>query len=219
MNKKIKRYIKKFLKLCGFIKIIDFVTWQCTKIHNDKVKIDDCVNLMIVAHPDDEMIFFDKYLRDNKNTLVLCLTNGGNRIRVKEFFSSMNMYSTKGIILNYLDSIDGKWNESEVIKCISSYNAKNNWINILTHNEDGEYGHFQHILTNKLVNICCGNNKIMVPLLSEKRFSKDGLLTRNQIKDKEIRFEKIYKSQSEGILNKNDIYYKYFIYESIGIKE
>ena len=62
---------------------------------------------MIVAHPDDEMIWGGSHLLEG-NYLVVCLTNGNNSIRKKEFIKVMEKTHNKGLIFNYPDLTSGK---------------------------------------------------------------------------------------------------------------
>ena len=50
----------------------------------DQIQLSDYQNVMIVAHPDDETIWGGMHLLKDK-CLVVCLTNGDNEIRSKEF--------------------------------------------------------------------------------------------------------------------------------------
>ena len=120
--------------------------------------------LVIVAHPDDEVLFFgnllEKYGSDIK---VICITNSQDPIRSHEFISIMNLFK----ILQYemWDFIDGKeYNESidlknKLYKSIKGFNE------IYTHSITGETGHPQHIMLHRYIAeiaseklyICCDN--------------------------------------------------------------
>ena len=67
-------------------------------------------HLMIVAHPDDEILWGGDELR-RENYVVVCLTNGDNDVRRKEFFSVMKQSGDKGIILSFPDKVAGKRSE------------------------------------------------------------------------------------------------------------
>ena len=64
-------------------------------------------SLMIVAHPDDETIWGGSHLI-NGNYTVLCITNGNNKKRKKEFMNVMEKTHSKGIILSFPDKTKGK---------------------------------------------------------------------------------------------------------------
>ena len=53
---------------------------------------------MIVAHPDDETIWGGMHLIKDKY-LVICLTNGDNKTRAKEFNDVIKQTKGTGIIL------------------------------------------------------------------------------------------------------------------------
>jgi LmbE family N-acetylglucosaminyl deacetylase len=112
-------------------------------------------NLMIVAHPDDDLIWGGSHLIDD-NYLVVCVTCGTNEQRLNEFKTVMRKTGDQLIILDYPDRINNKknnWNEvyesiSGSLKVIIKYKK---WNIIVTHNPDGEYGHIQHRLTSRIV--------------------------------------------------------------------
>ena len=73
----------------------------------DQIDIDTYQNIMIVAHPDDETIWGGGHLLKDKY-LVICLTNGNNKTRKKEFNEVMNKTHNQGIILDYPDKTNNK---------------------------------------------------------------------------------------------------------------
>ena len=76
----------------------------------DQINLNKYKKLMIVAHPDDEMIWGGSHLLEG-NYLVVCLTNGNNNIRKKEFIKVMKKKDNKGLIFNYPDLTNGKKNQ------------------------------------------------------------------------------------------------------------
>ena len=81
------------------------------KVENQHLKIDEekissIDNVMIVAHPDDETLWGGEQLL-KENYLVICITNGDNKIRKKEFEKVMEETKDYGIILNYPDNPKG----------------------------------------------------------------------------------------------------------------
>lgn len=112
-------------------------------------------SLMIVAHPDDETIWGGDHLKKGKY-LVVCITNGDNKVRRKEFNKVMKASDSKGIILSFPDKTDGKrdnWKscKEKIAEDIKYIIEKKDWKQVVTHNPDGEYGHKHHIMTNRLV--------------------------------------------------------------------
>ena len=112
-------------------------------------------HLMIVAHPDDEILWGGDELR-RENYVVVCLTNGDNDVRRKEFFSVMKQSGDKGIILSFPDKVAGKrsdWKKeyTQIEKEVEQLMKSREWKKIVTHNPDGEYGHNHHKMTSRIV--------------------------------------------------------------------
>lgn len=126
-----------------------------TKDSLEELDLDKYNKLMIVAHPDDEFIWGGAHLLSD-DYLVVCITNGTNKVRKNEFYSMMNETGDIGLILSYPDKIAGKrsdWtfcydNIEEDLKTILAYK---DWELVVTHNEDGEYGHRHHVMTHDIV--------------------------------------------------------------------
>ena len=118
---------------------------------------------MIVAHPDDETIWGGDHLLHGNYT-VLCITNGNNKKRKKEFMQAMKKTHSQGIILNYPDKTNGQrdnWNSCKkaIQKDIQKEIDSNNWDMIVTHNPNGEYGHIHHKMVSKFVTKIVKNEK------------------------------------------------------------
>jgi|TARA_B110000259_G_C13967559_1_gene383294 LmbE family N-acetylglucosaminyl deacetylase len=152
-------------------------------------------NVMIVAHPDDELIFGGSELIKNKNYKVICITNQDNEQRFKEFTGLMKELKISYEILDHPDKMTIKTVRSEYITYIKNFLLKNkNKINkIITHNKKGEYGHNFHKAVNKMVTDICNNND-----LNDKLFYFHN--GKNKIEEKLIKkklelMEKYYPSQ------------------------
>jgi len=109
---------------------------------------------MIVAHPDDEVIFGFHDIIYN-DVLVICMTNGDNKIRKEEFFKSMQLCGSKGHILNYPDSPENTWSNLADEDIYNSHlcpliRKDLGYELIVSHGSDGEYGNKQHIRTGLL---------------------------------------------------------------------
>ena len=112
---------------------------------------------MIIAHPDDEVIFGFHDLIHNDVT-VICMTNGDNNIRKGEFYQSMKLSGAKGHILNYPDSSNDTWTQFAVEdfynKDFKHLITQSTGINIyelvVSHGPNGEYGNKQHIRTHAI---------------------------------------------------------------------
>ena len=113
--------------------------------------------LMIIAHPDDEVIFGFRDLIQNQVT-VISITNGNNEMRKKEFFECMKTIDGKGHMLNYPDSPDETWASTAVedfynnhIKAlVGSTVGSSRYELVVSHGSDGEYGNKQHIRTHEI---------------------------------------------------------------------
>lgn len=130
--------------------------------------------LLIIAHPDDEAIFFGDWLMENgPNTKVACLTSSmdfwdwnkdESRTRFKELKDSLraagvNYFECLGKDTPTLDPFTKK----DYIKTfLNRLNQETNWEMVVTHNQHGEYGHMQHIETHDMVKEAFPNDKIYV---------------------------------------------------------
>ena len=168
--------------------------------------------LMIVAHPDDEIIFGGtELIKYGSEYKVLCLTNKSNKIRSKEFekvMKELNINSWE--ILDYEDTLmpTQNFDLKDIINC-------KDWKKIVTHNPIGEYGHPQHKLAFDAVKNETHNFYIFNK--SSKKINQNHLDTKNQLLT-------LYKSEQEmfnQIKTKNGDWFKsnsdtnYIEYESI----
>ncbi len=120
-----------------------------------KINLDGYNKLMIVAHPDDETLWGGAHLLED-NYLVVCITCGGDKVRVNEFKNVMNATNDKYIMLNYPDKTNGErdnWNTvyDDITKDLNDIIELKEWDTIVTHNPQGEYGHVHHKMTNAIV--------------------------------------------------------------------
>ena len=104
--------------------------------------------LMIVAHPDDETLWGGANLIKDRY-FVVCLTNGYNLPRAKDFKKILKFTNNSGIILNYpdkQDSIRDDWSKVEtgILKDLSKLLNYQYWDKIVTHGPDGTTGHIHH---------------------------------------------------------------------------
>lgn len=167
MKKKLKK-ITSFLKTNWFsillillvsigleIKIYSYF-YKPYKVDKDfsKIDLDGYNKLMIVAHPDDEMLWGGAHLIED-NYLVVCVTCGGIKERVNEFTSVMHATNDRYIMLGYPDKTNGardNWDSvrKDIIKDIEDIVNLKEWEIIVTHNPQGEYGHIHHKMTSSI---------------------------------------------------------------------
>lgn len=156
-KKHIATIIKVFIVIIIIIGILAIHNLMPYKVTKDYSKLDlDRVNkLMIVAHPDDEMLWGGAHLIKD-DYLVVCVTCGGVKVRVNEFKSVMAATNDEYIMLGYPDKTNGQrdtwddWRDKIAADLKDIINLKD-WDTIVTHNPDGEYGHQHHKMTSALV--------------------------------------------------------------------
>ena len=125
---------------------------------NDKYFVDKNI-LLLIAHPDDECMFFSPLLSylshsdKSDTTHILCLSNGGNHIRSKELRCSANTefaIRNKHIsIINddiyLIDNIQLYWNNDRILKYVNQYIEQHKIDIIFTFDKYGISGHPNHI--------------------------------------------------------------------------
>lgn len=161
-------YIMAILVLLVFITTSIFLYYHhLYKIDKDFSKIDltNINKLMIVAHPDDELLWGGAHLIKD-DYLVVCITCGTRKDRVKEFVNVMNETHDKYIMLGYPDKTNGardNWDtvRADIIKDITAILALKDWELIVTHNPDGEYGHIHHQMTSSITTDLVSNKEIL----------------------------------------------------------
>lgn len=188
--------------------------YDVTPLTEQKIKkpAENAEKLMIVAHPDDEVIWGGGHLMDG-GYLIVCITNGRNEFRAKEFMKVVEKSGNTGIILDYPDKVNGRrddWKQvyDGIYSDVNAIMEYKNWDMIVTHNKDGEYGHLHHKIVHKIVTEIYNKDKSDVPLYCfGKYFKKRKLpeveksltpLNAQQITFKK-KLEKLYASQQKTV--------------------
>lgn len=143
--------------LIGLLFAILFLNYKDTHSVNkdfNSIDLDGVDNLMIVAHPDDELLWGGAHLIKD-NYLVVCVTCGPNVVRVNEFVRVMNETNDKYIMLGYPDKTNGErdnWDDhrDNIYTDLKDIIELKEWKMIVTHNPEGEYGHIHHKMTSAL---------------------------------------------------------------------
>ena len=162
-------------------------------------------NLMVVAHPDDDLLFGGTELMKD-DYVVVCVTCGTSKTRLKEFKRMMNYFEDEYITLGYPDLVEGKKSEWTDEYDLITRDIKNiinlkEWDKIVTHNPDGEYGHIHHKMTNRIVTgltddkskLYYFNKTYSTKYYKENNISKT--LDEEMCNKKRELFDKYYKSQ------------------------
>lgn len=150
-----KKYFLIFLLLSAFIYAFYEITPVITNKKIEDLNLDTVNKLMIVAHPDDETIWGGAHIIDD-DYLVVCVTCGQKRNRVREFKQVMKFSKNKYLMLGYPDKkrgirsdwIDHIENIQSDLQSVIDYKK---WDLVVTHNPDGEYGHEHHKMISRIV--------------------------------------------------------------------
>ena len=159
--------------------------------------------LMIVAHPDDEVLF-GLYDLVTHHPTVVCMTNGENHIRRQEFKSVMNALQCENSMLNYFDSPHDQWTEKDedIVKHILSVTGTD-FTAVISHSEDGDGGqHLQHKRCHEISKLI--SQTLCVPFYTFlKRFQA---FDNAHLLDTKRKLGELYVSQKNLI----DVYFNYY---------
>ena len=208
------RFIKILILFITLI-ILIIISTQNINIQKSEVELKlykqdlkDVDNLMIIAHPDDDLLW-GGYNLIKDDYLVVCITCDSNKDRTKEFKNVMNHTNDRYIVFDYPDKVDNKradWTNcyDDISSDIDEIINYKEWKKIVTHNPDGEYGHIHHSNTSKIVtNLVDDKNKLYY---FNKYYTKDTFdgkttpLNEEYVVKKE-NLLKLYSSQKDIIDN------------------
>ena len=215
---------------CIYVQAVIHNAYDVKPISKEQIKRADVNNankLMIVAHPDDEVLWGGGRLMEG-GYMVVCVTNGKNEVRSKEFYRVMKESGNEGIILDYPDKVRGKrddWSRvrSSIISDLEKVMKYKKWELIVTHNKNGEYGHAHHQMLHGFVTQIYNDDEIDTQLYCFGKYFKRSKLkdakntltpmTAQQISFKE-NLEKLYVSQSGTVehlshMNSYEMWEKY----------
>ncbi|AGF85296.1 hypothetical protein QJ854_gp486 [Moumouvirus goulette] len=176
-----------------------------TNIYADK--------LMIIAHPDDELIFGSRFIIEKSGWKIVCITNAtlksNNYIsfnkenyRKKEFIDVMNKLKCQYEMWDYEDAnFNWNWDETKLLERLKNLISEKQYKIILTHNLQGEYGHAQHKKISQLVHKLRPNNLYVFDFDPNSK---------NPYMEKINELINLYSSQDKVIKK----YYKYILHQS-----
>lgn len=178
------------------------------KTNYNEIDLSGIDNLMIIAHPDDDMLWGGAELI-NKDYLVVCITCGSSERRVKEFEAVMSETNDKYVMLGYPDKTNGErdnWDtvRDGIIDDVEAIYALKDWKMVLTHNPEGEYGHIHHKMTDAIVTDAVVHEKLFYfgKYYSRKELEEDdvelSLLDEDTLRRKE-EILNLYVSQDDTI--------------------
>lgn len=163
-------------------KVISKINIRIGKITlNNKFFVDNpyVQEVLVVCHPDDELLWGWRLLRDRHDLHVFCVTNGNSKRRISRFIEVMDLYGISYSLMNFKDN--GSYGLSlEDIEDISTklFDILNSprIKKVYTHNELGEYGHPAHCGLNYIIsNIIIDRSKLFVFTIRTKNFELDAL--------------------------------------------
>lgn len=146
--------------------------------------------ILFVAHQDDDVLFFNSFMKKEKPYVVL-VSSGFSLTRMREFKAAMKYY---GLRFNYhcLKSQDERNDKIESV--IKKELARGNFILCCSHSESGEYGHIMHKNVGKAV-------KKLSPCRTLSTVNKSQIggseyeLNEAEIEEKIKLFKNVYRSQ------------------------
>ncbi len=198
---------KRFLDFYGFDTKADVKVLEPNDIRYKLLFTEDYKykNLMVVAHPDDDLLFGGTELMKD-DYVVVCITCGVSETRLREFKHMMSYFGDEYITLGYPDLVDGKksdWEKeySSITSDLNNIIKLKNWDKIVTHNPEGEYGHIHHKMTSKIVTSLVddkSNFYYFNKTYSKKYYIENNVpktLDEETCKKKKKLFDKYYKSQ------------------------
>ncbi len=211
MVKKQYKYIYYYI----FIIIITIISIFYLNFVMQNNKYKDINNLIIIAHPGDEVLWSGAALY-NDNYLVVCISCGNNIQKDIEFIKVIHKTNNKYLMLNYKEYEDSEqvnWNDQTLYNDLKKIINRKNWSKIITHNPDGEYGNYQHKIISKYVTELSNNNLYYFNNYHTKKeiknyYNKLIPITEDELINKE-NLIRIYSSSKEELAMFNH----YYVYE------
>ena len=115
--------------------------------------------LLIIAHPDDETMFFIPTIKILKNhgikVFILSLTNGGSTVREHELQASGEFLECPEVYISgkLIDGMKEVWDLEEGLQIVLDFVTAIKPDAILTFDEGGVSGHVNHVSTHSIVRL------------------------------------------------------------------
>ena len=207
-------FVMLFMSVIAGYSYSTFRVPQLTDSQLEERDIGSADKLMIVAHPDDDVLWGGAHLMEG-GYFVVVVTNANNAVRKQEYDKMLEKSGNRGMILSYPDKSYGKkdnWkhNKDGIRKDLEKIINYKHWDLIVTHNPEGEYGHIHHKMTNGFVTDIYKANKekLDTSLYYFGRYytkTKIGDVDTSipYITDEQLKFKEdlltVYKSQSKTV--------------------
>jgi LmbE family N-acetylglucosaminyl deacetylase len=144
------------------------------------------MNVLIVAHPDDEIIWFSPVSFDLIVIAFLARHDKPYAKSYRELAIAEHPLREKIILLRIGES--GFWKDNRRVEqyqisreslysSLSDLKQQYHITKIFTHNSTGEYGHDDHILVNEVVTSVFGEIEIFCPVESNHITDQDGIIS------------------------------------------
>jgi len=164
----------------------------------DKISPPKADSILLVAHPDDDTLFFHTFIKEHKPYVVLLFTGWSLR-RLPDYKKTMKYYGVR--FRAYATVSDGAYYDSNrrevtkkhIRKCLNLGSFKT----IAFHNAAGEYGHNTHKLVHEAVIEVCSEIKENHELLCPVKLPEIGNypLSEKEKQDKKYIFENFYVTE------------------------
>ena len=138
----------------------------------------DVDKLLIVAHPDDELLWGGMNLLLEPGWKVVCATHASHPLRYVEFYKTMSfcnvfeydMYNADDTYTEDPEESDSMYRGTDFETALDELSRKH-WKLVLTHNANGDYGHQHHATVHRMVmqRFPDAKNFAVGPFLSDKK--------------------------------------------------
>ena len=171
-------------------------------------------SLLIIAHPDDEVLWGGEALEDGSHWHILCLTNSKNLIRQKKFVKICKLFNATYEMYDHKEQANASFSDEVLLsvqKIIKSVVDIRPFDKILTHNPDGEYGHISHKQISSIVTQLCFKKGNLYYFDIDP--SKEPFMSKNKLKAFKIYFKSFSINKVASVaynlkIEKNNIFKK-----------